>query len=72
MSCLTNSELSVSLNIVNDIKTKPKRLMCSRIFFIVSITFLFISKTLKQNQMFDGASEFFLAKAGHFYLIQKL
>jgi hypothetical protein len=51
--------------------TKPKLFDVFQLFFCKSKTFLFIPKILEQNQNFLMSSNFFLAKAKRYYLIQK-
>jgi hypothetical protein len=51
--------------------TKPKLFDVFQLFFGKSKTFLFIPKILEQNQNFLLCSNFFLAKAKRYYLIQK-
>jgi hypothetical protein len=52
--------------------TKPKLFDVFHLFFSRSKTFIFIPKILEQNQNFLMCSNFFLAKAKRYYLIQKL
>jgi len=52
--------------------TKPKLFDVFHLFFSRSKTFIFIPKILEQNQNFLMCSNFFLAKAKSYYLIQKL
>jgi hypothetical protein len=52
--------------------TKPKLFDVFQFLFCKSKTFLFIPKILEQNQNFLMCSNFFLAKAKRYYLIQKI
>jgi hypothetical protein len=51
--------------------TKPKLFDVFQLLFSKSKTFLFFSKILEQNQNFLMCSNFFLAKAKFYYIIQK-
>jgi hypothetical protein len=43
-----------------------------QLLFCKSKTFLFLKKILEQNQNFLMCSNFFLLKAKHFYIVQKI
>ncbi len=51
--------------------TKPKLFDVFQLLFCKNKTFLFFPKILEQNQNFLMGSNFFLAKAKCFYIIQK-
>ncbi len=51
--------------------TKPKLFDVFQLLFCKSKTFLFFPKILEQNQNFLMCSNFFLAKAKRYYIIQK-
>ncbi len=52
--------------------TNPKLFDVFHLFFSRSKTFIFIPKILEQNQNFLMRSNFFLAKAKRYFLVQKL
>ena len=52
-------------------ETKPKLFDVFQLLFCKSKTFLFFQKILEQNQNFLMCSNFFLAKAKRYYIIQK-
>ncbi len=63
----TNLKWSVSVS-----GTKPKLFDVFQLLFCKSKTFLFFQKILEQNQNFLMCPNFFLAKAKHYYIIQKI
>ena len=52
--------------------TKPKLFDVVQLLFCKSKTFLFFQQILEQNQNFLMCSNFFLAKAKHYYIIQTI